>query len=586
LAVRLHRHDVEAFAAASGDRNPLHLSADAARRSAFGRPVAHGALVVVTALGRLSRERLARLVGLRIAFHRPVFPGDEYHVVELPSPVTGCVELHVTCAGSLAVGVTAKLADNGRAISGVSGNNAAGENARGEIVASARASASVASAAGGSSASDNATGGDVHGDVTGGCVPRLAIAVGACDEHRYRPAPAELRSLADRLGAASVPDAVLAWLAWASWVVGMRLDGDHVFGRLTVTPDSATPGSDSLVPDPPEPGSPEPDVPEPDVPEPDPPEPDVPEPDPPEPGVLGPEPRRAGVADVDAPLTGPGNGRISVVAVDARTGFVQLAGEYRAPVGCGVRAALHTFRRTAIPPPTRQSVARHLAPGDDLHGRHILVIGASRGLGAALVGALASRGATVWAVYRHSDRDAAALAAEFGPDLVRPVRCDAADPAQVETLVHRLGASGAGPDGLALVATPPLRGHALHPAAVPAQLEFVTASLAVALNPLASCADTLAGRGGWLALISSTAVQRAPQDWLHYAAVKSALETYATQFARSHKVRTLIVRAPKMRTHLVDGPAGAIGAAAPEQVAATITRWVLTPPTDLVTTVS
>jgi len=37
--------DIEAFAALTGDRNPLHLDDAFARQSRFGRPVAHGVLV-------------------------------------------------------------------------------------------------------------------------------------------------------------------------------------------------------------------------------------------------------------------------------------------------------------------------------------------------------------------------------------------------------------------------------------------------------------------------------------------------------------------------------------------------------------
>ncbi|MFB6082740.1 MAG: CBS domain-containing protein [Halorientalis sp.] len=74
----LSRADVEAFAEASGDTNRLHLDADYAENTRFGRPIAHGTLVsgVVSAA-------LARLPGLIVylsqetSFLGPVDIGSE-----------------------------------------------------------------------------------------------------------------------------------------------------------------------------------------------------------------------------------------------------------------------------------------------------------------------------------------------------------------------------------------------------------------------------------------------------------------------------------------------------------------------------
>lgn len=41
--------DLALFAAASGDHNPLHLDADAARRAGFDRPVVHGMFTMANA---------------------------------------------------------------------------------------------------------------------------------------------------------------------------------------------------------------------------------------------------------------------------------------------------------------------------------------------------------------------------------------------------------------------------------------------------------------------------------------------------------------------------------------------------------
>lgn len=77
--------DVAAFAAVSGDRNPLHLDEGYAARSVFGRRVAHGLLGAAVATGLihelgLTRGTLVAFLGLRWDFVRPLYPGAEVGV--------------------------------------------------------------------------------------------------------------------------------------------------------------------------------------------------------------------------------------------------------------------------------------------------------------------------------------------------------------------------------------------------------------------------------------------------------------------------------------------------------------------------
>lgn len=78
--------DVTGFAGISGDFNPLHVDALYATEHGFGRPVAHGLLVLSVATGLrqqlgLFRQATKALIELRSwQFVAPVFPGDTLQV--------------------------------------------------------------------------------------------------------------------------------------------------------------------------------------------------------------------------------------------------------------------------------------------------------------------------------------------------------------------------------------------------------------------------------------------------------------------------------------------------------------------------
>ncbi|MBL8145858.1 MAG: MaoC family dehydratase [Anaerolineae bacterium] len=78
--------DVLAFAAASGDENPVHTDAAYAATTRFGRPIAHGMLtasLISAILGNDLPGPGSVYLGQTLSFKAPVFPGDT---------VTGTVE--------------------------------------------------------------------------------------------------------------------------------------------------------------------------------------------------------------------------------------------------------------------------------------------------------------------------------------------------------------------------------------------------------------------------------------------------------------------------------------------------------------
>jgi acyl dehydratase len=73
--------DVAAFAAVSGDHNPLHLDDGYARESVFGERVAHGVLGLAAATGLLQQSgltagTLVALLAVSWTFRRPIRPSD------------------------------------------------------------------------------------------------------------------------------------------------------------------------------------------------------------------------------------------------------------------------------------------------------------------------------------------------------------------------------------------------------------------------------------------------------------------------------------------------------------------------------
>ncbi|MEV7521321.1 SDR family NAD(P)-dependent oxidoreductase [Streptomyces sp. NPDC091371] len=263
---------------------------------------------------------------------------------------------------------------------------------------------------------------------------------------------------------------------------------------------------------------------------------------------------------------------------------MRVHGSYCPDGAPGADAVLDAFLLRPVAPPTRASVARHMLPGRALDGRNVLLVGGSRGLGAALAGTLSTQGATVWIAYHRSQTHVAGLIREFGADQIRPLRCDAADPHALDRAVEPLRARG-GIDGLALLATPPLRNLPLHPDATSAHLDFVRDSLALVMAPLSVVGPLLAQGRGWLVAVSSTAVTEPVPHWPHYLAAKAALEALTADFARAHDLPVLVLRAPKMRTDLVNGPTAAIGAVPTEHVAASVVRWAVDAPRAGVTVV-
>ncbi len=76
---RITQGQLAKYANASGDHNPLHLDAEFAKGTPYGRPIAHGMLVLAF-VSELMTKAFGRswMCGgrLKTRFRAPVFPGD------------------------------------------------------------------------------------------------------------------------------------------------------------------------------------------------------------------------------------------------------------------------------------------------------------------------------------------------------------------------------------------------------------------------------------------------------------------------------------------------------------------------------
>jgi 3-hydroxybutyryl-CoA dehydratase len=76
---RVTESQIAKYADAAGDHNPLHLNAEFAATTPYGRPIAHGMLVLAFVSEMLTRSfGRSWLCGgkLKARFRAPVFPGD------------------------------------------------------------------------------------------------------------------------------------------------------------------------------------------------------------------------------------------------------------------------------------------------------------------------------------------------------------------------------------------------------------------------------------------------------------------------------------------------------------------------------
>jgi len=480
--VRFSTEDLELFSVASHDKNPLHLSADYARRTAYGDRVVFGVLGGLACLGRLKFRPNSCLSTITLDFPSPMFPAVDYTIRATDiSPEQTSVTVY---DGSRSVLKASALFQKCGAISPILSCPPIAR--RGEPFVSADSD----------------------------LFPGFAI------EDVYSPSNEELQEVIQRTEVRDKGITQIQAIAcmFCSYFIGMELPGrEALFSRLSLNffDDAWKAGESRLA-------------------------------------------YCARVAVFDRRF------ELLRIAVSLKCQGVPLAtGELRSFVRRKLRFGIGSVENIATP------------ISETLKNKVALVIGASRGLGAAIVSSLVRQGCTVIANFMKSTTEAEILtkSLEDSPGRIMLIQADASDPGYCADMERKILQAYGGLDFLICNAGLPLLPLWLEPDAIRRVNEYVGKSLALVSVPLATFLQRISARSGRCVVTSSSAVQSPVAAWPHYISAKYAIEGIVKTAAKEYQnVSFLIVRPPRLLTDMTNIPLGYQGAIAPEIVAAEIAK--------------
>ncbi len=332
-------------------------------------------------------------------------------------------------------------------------------------------------------------------------------------EGLYRPASGLIDDLFRELELKGIDDLQITTLLWSSYLIGMELPGERaLFSKLSLqfTPQQSQPS---------------------------------------------------------APLSYQGK----VTDIDDRFNLVQIQAKLAVDTVAVAIAKLSAFVRNDSPVNTPQSIEAMLPRSTILKNQVALVIGGSRGLGAAIVHSLALQGCTVLINYYKSQRDAELLQQSLAdaPGEIVLMQGDASDLTWCESAKSQILRDYGKLDFLVCNACPPILPLWIESNAIHRVNDYVSKSLALMSVPMATFLDVLSKFSGCNVAISSVfSTQTPPSDLPHYVSAKHAIEGLMRVAAVEYSnVSNLLVRPPKLLTDQTNTPMGRQGAIASEVVA-------------------
>ncbi len=477
--IRFSEQDLALFSEASGDRNPLHMSAPYASRTAYGQQVVFGALGALACLGRANFENGDRVTELTADFHRPLFLHVDYRVQVSEKQGINLVRLFDGTVPIMTVSISSAPAVGHESAS----NMAAALFERTEPAERK------------------------DSDIT----------VGMTVSGHYRADSSTLTLLRERWNIRADPF-IVETLLWGSYLVGMELPGRNaLFFKFALRFEG--------------------------------------------------NPSRSPLAY-----------EATVSRVAAGIGQVRMAVSLNSEAHCVASGHLLSFVRSELDPFGVAGERWTLPISRTLAGKAAVVIGASRGLGAAMAAALAMQGADVIAVSRSQGTDFSAMCPAEAADRITVETGNAADDTWLAQLRDRVVQTYGRLDFLVCNAFPPIPALRLELAALSRIEAYLSRSTALVVGPLCAFLELLNQSDGCAVVISSMAVEQPVREWPHYVAAKAAIEGFANTGPLQYpRTSALIVRPEKLLTEMTNTPMGRRNAMPVEQMACRIVERLQNP---------
>ena len=272
---------------------------------------------------------------------------------------------------------------------------------------------------------------------------------------------------------------------------------------------------------------------------------------------------------------GPLPYNIEIKGFDDRLDLLHTTGKLFSGDRLCATAQIRAFVRPDSPQSSIAGIMALMPRSEQLKGKVALVIGGSRGLGAAIGQTLALQGCSVLVNYHHSKVEAEQVRASLGEEagLIELTQGDAADVECCLKLRQDILKEHKGLDFLVCNASPPIRPLSFVPEKLGQFQDFLAKSLALVGVPMSVFLGCLSERSGWNVIVSSAFVRDLPGEWPHYVTAKCAVEGLA-RWAAAHyqQTQTLLVRPPKLLTDQTNTTLGRQGAMAVERAAVAIVK--------------